>query len=85
MSRDLAIRIGLCMSVALSAMALVVFVPVAIGHESRFVPVPAAPVLVAAGIRHWPVRHHREYQAGPGVGRRLVFWAATEHRRHSHG
>lgn len=39
MSRDRAIRVGLWLSVALSAMALVVFVPMAFGHESTLVPV----------------------------------------------
>lgn len=39
MNRDRAIRVGLWLSVLLSAMAVAVFVPLALGHETSLVPV----------------------------------------------
>jgi hypothetical protein len=47
MSRDRAIRVGLWLAALLSAMALVVFVPVALGYESTLVPVALRRHIVA--------------------------------------
>ncbi|CAN5867691.1 hypothetical protein BH23GEM9_BH23GEM9_29460 [soil metagenome] len=47
MSRDRAIRVALWLSVVLSAMALAVFVPMALGYESTLVPVALPRHIVA--------------------------------------
>jgi hypothetical protein len=47
MNRDRAIRAGLWISVLISAMAVVVFAPLALGYESRFFPVAPPRHIVA--------------------------------------